>query len=517
MKSLISNITLLTLCGGLSLAVTPGPEETAISIADFGTNKIMSGPAVSLNDQYKGVVKIEADSEVPNYISPWEIGGFRGGTGTGFLIDGKMFMTNAHVVSNAKRLYVSMYGDSRKIPAKVKYVAHDADLALLEVEDFKPFEKLKPFTFSESLPELEDEVRVIGYPIGGNRLSVTRGVVSRIEFTYYAHPRTEEHLTIQVDAAINPGNSGGPALMGSKVIGVAFQGLENANNTGYVIPTPVIQRFLADVKDGKYDSYVNLGADLFPIMNPAMRKSLGLPDDERGVMVGTVVKGGSSDGILKEGDVVLKINNYDVDSSGMINLDNQNLNMSELIERCFNNDKLNMLIIRDGKKENVVVTMKPSRTKDIMMAQYDQLPRYMVYGGLVFQPMQRNVLGANKISFTEIANDLKDFEEKGECVTNDDLVMVTKVLDDEINSGFSNEIGQPILESINGVPVKGLKHAYELLHKDEPKDFIVIKFRNNDRPIVIDGKKVKEANKRIAKTYNIKQSSRLEKMPISNS
>ena len=185
-------------------AVSLSPaDEPAISLSDFGVDKVMSGPVVSINDQYKGVVKIEVDSLTPDYATPWDTGRYQGGIGTGFLIGENAFMTNAHVVSNAERIYISMYGDSRKIPARVKFIAHDADLALLEVEDFKPFKGIKPFEFSKNLPNLEDEVRVIGYPIGGNRLSVTRGVVSRIDFTPYAHPRNMEHLTIQVLSLIH--------------------------------------------------------------------------------------------------------------------------------------------------------------------------------------------------------------------------------------------------------------------------------------------------------------------------
>ena len=219
------------LCAVLAGAALSHADEPAVSISAFGVDKVMSGPVVSINDQYKGVVKIEMDSLTPDYATPWNTGRYQGGIGTGFLIGENAFMTNAHVVSNAERIYISMYGDSRKIPARVKFIAHDADLALLEADDPRPFKGIRPFEFSKNMPHLEDEVRVIGYPIGGNRLSVTRGVVSRIDFTTYAHPRNTEHLTIQVDAAINPGNSGGPVLMGNKVIGVAFQGLNNANNT----------------------------------------------------------------------------------------------------------------------------------------------------------------------------------------------------------------------------------------------------------------------------------------------
>ena len=185
------------LCAVLAAAAFSYADEPAVSISDFGVDKVMSGPVVSINDQYKGVVKIEVDSLTPDYATPWDTGRYQGGIGTGFLIGENAFMTNAHVVSNAERIYISMYGDSRKIPARVKFIAHDADLALLEADDPKPFKGIRPFEFSKNLPHLEDEVRVIGYPIGGNRLSVTRGVVSRIDFTTYAHPRNTEHLTIR--------------------------------------------------------------------------------------------------------------------------------------------------------------------------------------------------------------------------------------------------------------------------------------------------------------------------------
>lgn len=68
---------------------------------------------------------------------------------------------------------------------------------------------------------------------GGDNISVTKGVVSRVEPTQYVHGATQL-MAIQIDAAINPGNSGGPAIMGNKVAGVAFQNLSGAENIGLV-------------------------------------------------------------------------------------------------------------------------------------------------------------------------------------------------------------------------------------------------------------------------------------------
>ena len=232
-------------------------------------------PAAANADIYKSVVRIECATQSADYRTPWNSGRFGGGTGSGFMIGPNQFMTNAHVVSNANRVLITRRGSARKHPARVVHIAHDCDLALLEVEDEAPFEGLKYLEFG-GVPALESQVRAIGYPVGGDRISVTRGVVSRIDFRPYAHSRVDSHLVVQIDAAINPGNSGGPVLQDGKVVGVAFQGLRQADNTGYMIPTPVINRFLKDIGDGNYDKYVDLGITEFPLYNPAMRRALGL-------------------------------------------------------------------------------------------------------------------------------------------------------------------------------------------------------------------------------------------------
>lgn len=74
---------------------------------------------------------------------------------------------------------------------------------------------------------------------GGDNISVTGGVVSRVEPTQYVHGAANL-MAIQIDAAINPGNSGGPALMEDKVVGVAFQNLAGAENIGYVFQNPLL-------------------------------------------------------------------------------------------------------------------------------------------------------------------------------------------------------------------------------------------------------------------------------------
>ena len=275
----------------------------------------------SLGKQYESIVNVECSALRVDYKTPWNAATPSGGSGTAFLIGPNLFMTNAHVVSDASRITIKKVGDSTPHRAKVKFIAHDCDLALLELETPGPaFAKAVPLTISTEIPKLDTTVKVVGYPIGGERISVTRGVVSRVDYQEFSHSGVDQHLAIQIDAAINPGNSGGPVIQGTTVVGVAFQGFSGdvAQNVGYMIPTPVIRRFLEDIKDGKYDRYMDLSITPFNTLNPAMRKGLGLPDDDKGVLISSVASAGVCSGYVKPGDVVLAIDGLAVASDGTV-------------------------------------------------------------------------------------------------------------------------------------------------------------------------------------------------------
>ncbi|MEO6053500.1 MAG: serine protease, partial [Chthoniobacterales bacterium] len=132
------------------------------------------------------VVRIQTVSLEPDYRLPWNSGRMMNGTGTGFVIGGNRIMTNAHVVSNARHIQIYKEGVPKPYPAKVLFIAHDCDLAIVAPIDPAFFHDIKPLEL-DGIPKIESGVTVFGYPIGGERLSVTRGVVSRIAFQEYSH------------------------------------------------------------------------------------------------------------------------------------------------------------------------------------------------------------------------------------------------------------------------------------------------------------------------------------------
>ncbi|MBN2302416.1 MAG: trypsin-like peptidase domain-containing protein, partial [Lentisphaerae bacterium] len=291
-------------------------------------------PATSNFDAaFSAVVKVHVVFQREDHTMPWQGGRPISATGTGFIIDGKRILTNAHVVSDAKFLQVQKNDDARMYDAVVEFIGHDCDLATLVVEDLSFYENTEALTFANTLPTLNDTVTVIGYPAGGSKLSITKGVVSRLDYNVYTHSGVDYHLVIQVDAAVNPGNSGGPVMLNNHVVGLAFQGLSNAENIGYGIPVPVLRHFLDDIADGIYHGYPELGIGFMDTRNPAMREQLLMTDQMSGVVVYYVDPFGSAITHLKNGDVLLSIDGHRIADDGTINVDDNTLIFSELLER----------------------------------------------------------------------------------------------------------------------------------------------------------------------------------------
>ena len=452
------------------------------------------GPAASM-------VRISTTAQQPDYSVPWNPGNVIGGVGAGFVIEGKRIMTNAHVVSNATFITVVKEGDPTPWEARVLHVAHDCDLAILVVYDERFFEGTKPLEFG-GIPALESTVSAYGYPIGGDRLSVTTGVVSRIDFQPYSHSEVDSHLAIQIDAAINPGNSGGPVMQDGKVVGVAFQGFSGAvaQNVGYMIPTPVIRRFLKDVEDGSYDRYMDLSATYFPLVNPALRTSLGVEEPDAGVLIGSVFDGGSSAGKLQPGDVILKVDGLKVYSDGKIDLDGEKTEMAEVFERKFKGDEVKLEILRGGKKEEISLQLERPWPFEMQARAYDKRPRFVLVGGLLFQPLNRDFLDSQKDVDTRLRYFFDYYVTDHLYRDHPEVIVLSEILKDPVNTYVAPFKGG-IVEKINGQEIRSLQDVAAAF--EQPGEFHVIQLLGEGRPIVLERSALAEAGQRIRQRYGV--------------
>jgi S1-C subfamily serine protease len=519
MKRAIVFVWLLLLCGGHLDAQqdTPPPFPTQpkpSAAASAPAPAIVPVPVTPPRPNGKiqnSLVRITVTEEEPDYKAPWNAGAIQRGVGAGFVIDGSRIMTNAHVVSNSRYITVEREGDPNKYRATVQFVAHDCDLALITVSAPDFFKNMTPLKFG-GIPELESTVSAYGYPIGGERMSVTAGIVSRIDFQLYTHSSIDSHLAIQISAQINPGNSGGPVMQNGKVIGVAFQGYSGdvAQGVAYMVPTPVIRRFLKDIADGHYNGYVDLAITYSKLQNPAQRKFLGLKDDDRGVLITTVVAAGPCAGVLREGDVLLAMDDHPIASDSNVELEGERVEFPEVVERKFKGDKVKLNIWRDKRPMTVTVQLNAVWPYLIQGHRYDVRPRYVVYGGLLFQPLNLDLIDAYQPTDLRIRHFFDYFVLEQIYLEHPDVIVLTNILPDPINTYLAAYRGG-IVDEINGKKI----HTLEELAKtfSETSDRFVVKMIGEGPPLVLDPKQVEAARERIKMRYNVVKEQNLEGRP----
>ena len=262
-------------------------------------------PAVG-NGVAASVVYVQVFRSPYDWSQPWRQEPVSGASGSGFLIDGGRILTNGHVIADARQVLVRRPDQANPYVATVEAAGNDCDLAVLRVADPAFARGLRPLRLG-TLPRAGTRVNTYGFPLGGQDVSSTAGIVSRIESRGYVHSGADAHLVVQTDAAINPGNSGGPVVQDGRVVGVAFQGFPGADNMGFFIPVPIVRHFLANLEDGRYDGFPDSGLQTAPLLSPAYSRERGLPKGRSGVVVDRVAPGGTADGAVRAGDVLLSV------------------------------------------------------------------------------------------------------------------------------------------------------------------------------------------------------------------
>ena len=454
------------------------------------------------------VFRITNFQQRPDWQSPWKLKPTIRGQGSGFLIKNDLILTNAHVVSDSRMILVNKISSSKPFLADVFAIAHDSDLALLKVRDPNFYLNLNPLKLG-GIPKLRSRVRAYGYPMGGQELSRTEGVVSRIEFGTYVHSGIDSHLLVQTDSAINPGNSGGPVTQHGKVIGVAFQSNLRLNDVGYFIPVPLITRFLIDMKDGKYEGVPEIGVQTSSLFNRHYRRYHGLPENNTGILVDRVVPRSSAEGLIIKGDVLTKIEDKRIDAAGMVNFGEQLVSFFIEAENRQIGDSLKVEVWRNGKFHNLSLTLKAPPFGAELRNSYDELPEYLIFGGLVLIALNRNYIHLTGNLSPSLAYEHWYRELERPHTRRDQSVLISRVLPSSVNTGYTN-LQNFIVSTVNGSSINTLKDLDKML-KDMPAAtrHVVFESEWDNMPVVLDYKKSLDQQQDVLKRYGILSGSNL--------
>ncbi|KAK9842029.1 hypothetical protein WJX81_004728 [Elliptochloris bilobata] len=416
------------------------------------------------------VIKVFCVHTEPNYSLPWQRKRQYASTSSGFLVSGpegeRWLLTNAHSVEYSSQVKVKRRGDDQKFLAEVLAVGTECDIALLTVADPAFWEGVTPLVFG-ALPRLQDGVAVVGYPIGGDTISVTSGVVSRIEVTSYVHGSTEL-LGVQIDAAINSGNSGGPVFNDrGQCCGIAFQSLagSDAENIGYVIPTPVIQHFLTDFKrNGRYSGFPVLGVKWQRMESAALRASHRLAAGQKGVLVRSVAPTSPAAGTLRAGDIIMRFDGIQVACDGTVPFrTGERISFHYLISQKYTGDQVRLDVLRVGQTVELSVRLaSPDALVPLHLGGLG--PSFLITAGIVFtvccEPYLQSEYGADYVSESPVK--LLDRLLHGQRqVADEQVVVLSQVLACDATLGYEELYNVQVLR-FNGEPVLNLRHLAQL-------------------------------------------------------
>lgn len=455
----------------------------------------------------RSVFRIQTVSQDRNFVNPWRLRSPDISFGSGFYIGDGQILTNAHVVANASSITVQRDGDSRQVPAYVMFIGHDVDLAVLGTSERGYLNGVEPLKLG-SIPRLRSPVTTVGFPLGGDQISMTDGVVNRLSYRTYVHTDAHEHLLVQVDSAINPGNSGGPVFQGRQVVGVAFQALTRAQSAGFIIPVPVVQRFLNDCLDGVYDGVPSWGVETQDLLlnNPATARFYRVDKGEpRGVVVSRIDEWSPAKGVLSRGDVLLSIAGKPIGVDGKVSLEGERVDFEAIYDLRLNGDTVRFDIQRDGAFQEVAVKAGAGKPHQYSGRIFAKRPRYTVFAGIVFTALTRSVMELWGDAWEKRAPLLlrylmrEPFEIDG-VADREELVIVSDVLVNSANSFVT--VGSPVVDKVNGQRVQSVKMLHEFLHSLDAET-LRIDFMFDDDPWVFSVKHLRQVHGDTNRKYGV--------------
>jgi S1-C subfamily serine protease len=307
-----------------------------------------------LEQTYAGIYQRVSPAVVAIYVEVERRGEVGFGQGSGFVVDTDgHIVTNFHVVDGAENIEVN-FVDGTIVRGEVVGLDPDSDIAVIKVD--LPVERLSPVVLGDSDTLVIGQMTLaLGSPFG-QRWTMTSGIVSAIDRSIQGLGNYSIGGVIQTDAAINPGNSGGPLFnLDGEVIGVNSQistETGTSSGIGYAVPINLVRRVMNELIASGEVNYSYLGITSPPGgMTLAYIEAYDLPNNQRGVIVDTVVPDGPADEAGLQGsdrntiEIITAVNGEAMQSFDTL--------IAYLAENTRPGDVVTLTVWRDGVEEQL--------------------------------------------------------------------------------------------------------------------------------------------------------------------
>jgi serine protease Do len=460
----------------------------------------------SINTIYESVVRIEANTIQYQWTAPFVKSRAPSASGTGFIID-KLghIVTCFHVVNQAVHLFVTMpKSGQERIPAKIVAIYPEMDIAIIKIT-IKGNTKFLELGDSDNV-KIGKEVLAIGYPLGQDKLKITKGIISGVQNNY-----------IQTDAPINPGNSGGPLFYNGTVIGINTAKVVEVGTegVGYANPINILKSVQRRMMSSKAKPIVDENSSIVSYLKDGIVKiessSLGILVDKctkeimnyihcecnSGIQITSIFTNSpllSGEYPAKVGDILCAIEDYTIDNNGECSVpwNREKVYFNDVFDRISVTKKeikityytvlenvvqkgglilslegLLKSVVGEKKKSKTYKTIGKMITKNVPIVSaksifkiwtyyppYDEI-KYVSFAGVVMMNLTMNHIVMKEFQYL-----FYNYVDK----LDKNFVFVTKVLPS--TARIDNILGEgDILSEVNGIPIETVDDVQEALKK----------------------------------------------------
>ena len=466
---------------------------------------------VKITDQSirKSLVIVRISTIYPDYRRPWVKEAGQNFSVVGLVLPGKRILMLANDARHAGLLEVRKFSSYRRSIAKVALLDMESNLAILKVDEPGFFKDLVPLAAGET-------------PLPGANISAVK--VDNLFRVYRERAQVMEvnpvadfgftFLPVAVVRTNEPFRQGGLLICGNiRVCG--FIGYTDQEKRAEAIPGSTMNAFRKRATGARYAGFVAQGFEVAGVVDPVLREYYKLTADLKGPLVTRVLPGTSSWGTLQKDDVLLSIDGVRLDNQGFYEdpfYGRQHAGM--LLARDSKNrlripgQTVGVVVFRGGKRVSLKMSLRAYRGgAERIKWMLNDTPPYLVESGLVFLelsvPFLKRVYGARwRTASIELAHLYKTrrFYQKPD---DERIVILALVLPDGVNRGYE-AMGEAPVETLNGRPLRNLKHMHELLKElaDSGQKVVTLGLPGG-RKIYLDLENRNRVNTRIKQRYNL--------------
>ena len=425
------------------------------------------------------VIRVNSTIQHWSISQPWDKTSPMKRRALGALLSGNRVLTTAEMATETTYIELENSDNTRTLPAKVIAIDYETNLALLapddgDTKDF--FKDLQPLELAQPA-KIGDKIDVWQLEDNGMPL-VTQATIRGVDVIATFAPG-HFFLTYEAKGSMQSASSSFtlPVVRDGKLLGL-LSSYDSKDQIINIITPEIIQAFLNDAKDGTFEGTPSLGIGISSTVDPNFRKWLKLSEDVGGIYVTRVLKKSAADKAgIKKGDVILSIDNHAIGRRGYYSTPNYGrIFWSHLVRGTHKvGDKMDITVLRDGKKQTLSVTLTRAVKRLIPSYTYDKAPAYLVKGGFIFQELTSTYLqafGSNPIPLN-LLDAAKSPEKYGKGRNR--LIILTATIPTPATTGYER-LNNYIIDEVNGKKITDMASLIEAFQHADNSGIHTIKF-----------------------------------------